>query len=357
MTHILSITGSDNSGYSGLQLDHRIISEMGAHALTSATSIVLQDETHIIESYDLPTSIIASQVANMVSTFFPKAVKVGLLHNAESVMAVADEIVGCRHIVAAPGIMTSKGESMVDDVTVRAICQRLIPISSLLMLRCVEAERILGIDIKTDDDMLKAARLFVEMGTDYVMLRGAQIDNGRLTALLASSDSQQFFSSYNIEGWQQHGVGGALAAAIATRLGMGDTMDQAIAHAHEFIHSRIVYSVDSEGRACRSADLYNAFMHLLPSHYQHAHDVAYYADKLHISARYLSSITSATVGKSPKQVIYDYLMQEARQMLSNSHLSVKEIASRLGFSSVAGFCKFFRIQAQVSPSEYRKSEQ
>lgn len=353
MPQVLSITGSDNSGWSGLQLDLRIITEMGGHVLTSATCIVMQKSAEIKEIINFPEDVIRQQVEDMVSDFHPRAVKVGLLRTPEAVRVVAREIVGCHQIVVAPGIMASAGMQLIDDNTMAAICRHLIPMASLLILRQTEAEKILGCTIGTDSEMLAAAERLTDMGAKYVMLRGGKISENRLTALLYGKDCQQFFSSYNIEGWQQHGVGGALSAAITTRLAMGDEVPEAIRNAHEFVHSRVVYSVKSSRSRLRPADIYNEFMNLLSDNYREAHDVAFYADRLNISTRYLSQITNETVSKSPKQIIAEYLLREARQLLENTRLSVKEVSAALGFSSNALFCKFFKQLQGETAGDYR----
>lgn len=346
-TYILSITGSDNTGSSGLQLDVRIVSEMGCHALTAATCVVMHGVV------DVPAHIVRQQVGEVIRDRFPRAVKVGLLRTPAAVEAVAREIVGVRRIVVAPGIMASDGTRLVDDATLDVIRRRLFPMATLLVLRQVEAELILGRAIATDGDMLAAARTFEDMGARYVMIRGGRTMAGRVCALLFGQGTSQFFSSYNIEGWRQHGVGGAMATAIATRMGMGDDVAAAVRNAHEFVHSRIVYSVEAEGTGRRPADLYNAFMNVLSDNYRKAHDVAFYADRLNITPRYLSLIADKVVGKTPKQVIADSLLHEAMQMLDNSRLSVKEVSDTLGFSSMSVFCKFFRRQTGRTPSEYR----
>ena len=94
-------------------------------------------------------------------------------------------------------------------------------------------------------------------------------------------------------------------------------------------------------------------MSLVAEHYRQAHDVSFYADKLCITPRYLSQVTDNVVAKSPKQIIADYLMSEAKSYLETTRLTVQEIADKLGFSSQALFCKFFKNQENTSPSEYR----
>ncbi len=321
---------------------------MGCHALTVATCIVMRDVVNF------PAHIIRQQIVDVVAKCHPRAVKVGLVRTPEAVGVVSNGIVGMRRIVVAPGIMASNNVQLVDDDTIDAIRRCLIPVASLLVLRQVEAEKILGVNIATDSDMVAAAQSFIDMGAEYVMIRGGRITEGRVTALLLGNDVKQFFSSYNIEGWKRHGVGGALSTAVATRLGMGDNVPDAVRNAHEFVHSRIVYSVSGSGKRMRPADIYNAFMNLLSNNYQRAHDVAFYADRLCITTRYLSQITNESVSKSPKQIIAEYLLNESRQVLENSRLSVKEVSDNLGFRAVSVFCKLFKQQTGFTPSEYRR---
>lgn len=361
MIPILTISGSDNTGFTGLQQDLRIITEMGGHAMTSATCQVTQYENAIKKIEFYREERVREQVASVVADYHPKAVKVGLVGNPASVKAVAEEIVGCRRIVVAPGIVFSNGMRYVRSAAVEAIKCHLVPLASLLIMRCKDAEVMLNMKINTDDDMKNAANAFLDMGAEYVMLRGGNIANGRVTALLAGPLPEEkgegrewtFFSSYFVEGWQQHGVGGALSAAITTRLGMGDDVRTAVRNAHEYVHSRVVYAVRQEEQPLRPVDIYNAFMDLIADNYTEIHDVYSYAEKLNVSTRYLAMITTQTTSKSPKQVIADYLMEKARQMLKNSRLSVKEIAMALGFSTNPVFCKFFKQQEGKTPSEFR----
>ena len=343
---ILSINGSDSTGQSGIGADIQTIAALGGYAVTAVT---------YAGDYALPSDVVLKQVAESISALHPKAIKVGLVTDSETVRLLRGEVIACRRLVVAPGIFDSDGRQMVSDDVIEAIARYLIPEALLLMLRCKDAEKLLGISIKTDDDMLEAARLLHEMGAEWVLLRGARHIKGRLIALLYSQNKTQFFSSYNTEGWQRHGVAGALSAAITTRLGMGDDVPTAVRNAHDFIHSQVVYAKPDETGG-RAIDIYNRFVSLVTEHYRKAHDVAFYADRLCITTRYLSEVTNRVVGKSPKQIIADYIMSEAKTYLGTTRLTIQEIADRLGFSSQALFCKFFKSQEKSSPSDYRKQQ-
>ena len=341
---ILSINGSDSTGQAGIGADIQTIAALGGYAVSAVSCV---------GDYSLPSDTVLKQVGDIISTLHPKAIKVGLVTDSETVQRLRDEVIACRRLVVAPGIFDADCKPMVSDDVVEATKRHLVPEALLLMLRCRDADKMLGIAIRTDDDMLEAARLLHEMGAEWVLLRGARHIKGRLIALLYGQNKTRFFSSYNTEGWQKHGVAGALSAAITTRLGMGDDVPTAVRNAHDFIHSQVVYAKPDETGG-RSIDIYNRFVSLVAEHYRTAHDVAFYADRLCITTRYLSGVTDKVVGKSPKQIIADYIMSEAKTFLDTTCLTIQEIADRLGFSSQVLFCKFFKSQEKTSPSDYRK---
>lgn len=362
---ILTISGSDSTGLSGIQADIKTIAALGGQPLSTVTCVTSRDSRvlaagKIMQIYDLPADVVASQTAAIIEDIRPASVKVGLVRGAETVRAIRQEIVACRHLVLAPGIYATDGTMLVDHETIEALKCYLIPEAELLMLRCKDAELMLGMTIGNDDDMLEAARRFRQMGARWVMLRGGRHFEGHLIALAYGSDqeapeqcAQKFFTSVNTEGWSQRGVGGALSAAITTRLGMGDDVPSAITNAHEYIHSQVVYARKVEGP--RPVDIHNEFVSLVAQNYRSAHDVAFYADRLAISTRYLTRVTNQVADRTPKSVIDNYLMLRARILLSTTRMSLQEVADYLGFRTQALFTKFFQKHQGMSPGEFRFS--
>lgn len=361
---ILSITGSDSTGGAGVQADIRTVTALGGHALTAITSITVQDAGGIMRIHNLPADVVMAQVMSTMVDVRPKAIKIGMVRDATTIEYLSREIAGSSNIVLAPGMFSSNGVRLMSDEAVEAWKRYLIPMATLLQLRCSEAEVFLGMDIRTDEDMIEAARRFCDMGAKHVLLRGGHHTKGMVTALLYDNETlryenlndnlnARFFSSHNTEGWQKHGVGGALSTAIATCLAMDGNIDEAIKRAHAYMHSQVVYSVSSGMVNMRPADIYNQLMSLIADNYKTAHDVAFYADRLSITTRYLSQVTGKVVGKTPKQLISEYLIKEATILLRTTRLSIQEISDKLGFSSQVIMCKFFNQQVGCSPSEWR----
>lgn len=362
-TTILSITGSDNTGVSGIQADIKTIQVMQGYALTAVTAVTIQNAGGMLNIMDLPKDMVVGQVKAIVEEFHPKAIKIGLLRDVKTIKAVRNEVIGCKNLILVPGILNSQGQQLMKEATLEAWKQILIPEAFLIQLRCSEAELLLDMNISSDNDMVVAAKRLTDMGAKAVLLRGGHQVENRLTALLYHDGTTKFFSSENTEGWQKHGVGGTLSAAIATRLAFGDTLKEAISKAHDYMHAQVVYGVKTvkanrkeitERSLQRKADIYNEFTTLVAQHYREAHDVAFYADKLAITTRYLSRVTTDVVGYPPKQLIFNYIMQEACSLLKTSRLSLGEISTHLGFSNESRFVAFFKNQHGVSPGVWRK---
>lgn len=118
------------------------------------------------------------------------------------------------------------------------------------------------------------------------------------------------------------------------------------------------YSLDEnkELSVGRREEIYNEFMNLVYDHGLEHHDVAFYADRLCITTRYLASVTSAVARKSPKQAISEHLLQEIKIFLTFSELTLQQIADRLHFPDQSHLGRFFKQKTGMSPLAYRKKE-
>lgn len=84
-------------------------------------------------------------------------------------------------------------------------------------------------------------------------------------------------------------------------------------------------------------------------------DVSFYARMQHITPRYFSAIIKEKTGDSALQWIVRMVITEAKQLLEESDLSIKEIADQLNFPTQSFFGKYFKQYVGVSPKEYRNN--
>ena len=108
----------------------------------------------------------------------------------------------------------------------------------------------------------------------------------------------------------------------------------------------------AEGNS-RSEELYNQFLDTVEHYYDHYADVAFYAEQLNVSARYLGQVTRRITGRSPKAIIDERITTEIASLLSSTNHPLKDIALRLGFSSQAHLSRYFKKQRGLSPSEFK----
>ncbi|GAB3641374.1 helix-turn-helix domain-containing protein [Spirosoma arcticum] len=78
------------------------------------------------------------------------------------------------------------------------------------------------------------------------------------------------------------------------------------------------------------------------------------AEAQHLHPNYLSTVIKTKTGKSVSTWITEKTVIEAKSMLKNTALSVKEIAYRLGFIEATHFSNYFRKHTGVSPVLYRR---
>lgn len=79
------------------------------------------------------------------------------------------------------------------------------------------------------------------------------------------------------------------------------------------------------------------------------------AKELNVSPNYLSGLLKTLTGQSTQQHIHEKLIEKAKEKLSNTNLSVSEIAYTLGFEHSQSFSKLFKTKTSFSPLEYRRS--
>ena len=83
--------------------------------------------------------------------------------------------------------------------------------------------------------------------------------------------------------------------------------------------------------------------------------VQWLAERLHVSAHYLSDMLRSLTGQNAQQHIHQKLIEVAKEKLSTSDLSVSEIAYSLGFEFPQSFSRLFKTKTQLSPLEFRQS--
>lgn len=105
--------------------------------------------------------------------------------------------------------------------------------------------------------------------------------------------------------------------------------------------------------SARSKIIFEEFLSLVREHHNEERNVAFYADRLCFTPKYLSKLIKEVSGQSAPQWIDSFVILEAKNMLKYSDIPIKEIAERLRFSSTAAFHTFFKTKTGLTPASYR----
>lgn len=121
----------------------------------------------------------------------------------------------------------------------------------------------------------------------------------------------------------------------------------------QFVEQVYSAAIDGVGYNSSSQKASNQFSQLLHLHYQKEKEVNFYADQMNITPKYLSEILKKENGKSAKQLIDEFILFEAKSLLKQTDMSVKEILYWLGYEDPSYFTKLFKSKVGLTPAQYR----
>ena len=446
---ILTITGSDSTGGSGVQADIKSITSLGGYAASAITAVVVQDTGGIEHLYDIPAEILDAQLQRVAMDLRPDSVKIGLLRSVEQVETVAALLrkLPCRCVVMDFVIVSTSGARLMEPEVVRAAVRHLFPLCTLVMMRRGNALELLrlcralpgnpglapaegshsnnplaegshsknsladgahskhspaegahskhspaeGALCKNSLAEVATAIMRLEAGPQALFLKGEEVSSDAYTDLFLSREAfteaepssatlaegavaagnLKFFSRMGAIERALHGSAGAFTSALAFYLTKAPSAVVAVERSLAYVNQLILRSVDfklGKGGAlldhgnrpipgnisARKLEIYNTLMDTIATESSARNNVEYYSGRLSITPRYLSQITKAISGRTPKELIDDYLIKEVETQLLSGELSLKQIASKYGFSSQAQLSKFVQKMCSCSPSEYKQ---
>lgn len=117
-------------------------------------------------------------------------------------------------------------------------------------------------------------------------------------------------------------------------------------------YSKITSSAN-ETRKRRTEQIAKSFLYLVATHYKKERSVAFYASQIFITRKHLTKIITEVFQKTPKQIITETLILEAKVQLRNPQMSIAEVICKLNFSDASVFSKFFKTHTGLSPRDFK----
>jgi len=225
---VLVIAGSDSSGGAGIQADIKTITMLGGYAMTAITAITAQNTLGVTAVEALAPGLVAAQIDACLTDIGADAVKIGMLGSAALGHMVADrlETLTCP-IVFDPVMIATSGAVLADGETIAAF-ERLMALATLTTPNVPELAVLGG-----DAAMARRGIAYLAKGGDA---QGAVLED----RLVRPGAEPLTWHSSRIETRHTHGTGCTLASAIATALGAGLGLVEAVGQGRDFVRAALL---------------------------------------------------------------------------------------------------------------------
>jgi len=219
---ILTIAGSDSSGGAGIQADIKTICMLGGYAMTAITAVTAQDSTGVHAVEVMTPEMVRAQIEACIGDIGVDAVKIGMLGSAAIAHAVADRLEKLDvPVVFDPVMVATSGAALADNETVTAF-DRLIALSTVTTPNLPELAALGGLDS-------------LRSRSKNLLVKGGHAVGERIEDILYTPHGEYSFWSARIDTRHTHGTGCTLASGIATGLGAGIQLDNAVDRAIRFV--------------------------------------------------------------------------------------------------------------------------
>lgn len=238
---ILSIAGSDSSGGAGIQADIKTITMLGGYAMTAVTAITAQNTVGVQGIAGVAPEMVAQQIASCIGDIGVDAVKIGMLHDAEVILAVAAALEGVAvPVVLDPVMIATSGAALIAPDAVAALRETLFVRAALLTPNLPELAALAGRSFSGTEATTAAAEALAEASGAAVLAKGGHGEGATITdVLVVPGEPPRFYEHARIETVHTHGTGCTLSSAIATLLGRGLPLAEAVGAAREFVFAAI----------------------------------------------------------------------------------------------------------------------
>lgn len=247
---VLSIAGSDSGGGAGIQADIKAISACGSYAATAITAVTVQNTLGVEAVHPIPIEILEGQIASVLSDIGADAVKIGMLHSSEVVMAVKKQLEHFvqKNIVLDPVMVSTSGHRLIEESAVKTLSEELVPIARVITPNIPEAEILAGEKIASGDDLPRIARKLSLGGKVSVLMKAGHLDGDELVDYFYNAEDDHLIElrSNRVRTANTHGTGCTLSSAFAAYLAQGCSLDDAARKAKDYIAKAIVSGASYE---------------------------------------------------------------------------------------------------------------
>lgn len=195
-----------------------------------------QNTTGVISIQNASESFLADELDAVFMDIYPEAVKIGMVSESGLICVIAKKLeeYKAKNIVVDPVMVATSGAKLISDNAIATLKEELFPLATVLTPNIPETEVLAEMVVKSEEDMIDAAKKISEKYGCAVLCKGGHQLNDA-NDLLYMNDSYHWFYGKRIDNPNTHGTGCTLSSAIASNLAKGYTLHQAVSKAKEYI--------------------------------------------------------------------------------------------------------------------------
>ncbi len=238
----LSIAGSDNSGGAGIQADLKVFSAFNVYGMSVITSLTAQNSLGVKDIYNIPADFIYRQLEAIFEDIPVHATKTGMLFHRETVEVVSESVkkFNIKNLVVDTVFKSKNNKNLLSEDAVEIFIKKLLPLATVIMPNIPEAEIIADMEIKTVDDMKKAAVKIQSINKKIVVLKGGHLpQDNRVVDVIYNGKEIIFLEFPLVKTKNTHGTGCTYSAAVAANLSKGYDIIKSIRIAKSYLHGAI----------------------------------------------------------------------------------------------------------------------
>jgi len=246
MNTALTIAGSDSSGGAGIQADIKTMTANGVYAMSAITALTAQNTTGVTGIMEVSPEFLSEQLDCIFTDIYPDAIKTGMVSSSSLIKVIAAKLkeYDAKKIVVDPVMVATSGAKLISDEAIDTLKKELLPLSTVITPNIPETEVLSGMEVKTEEDMVKAAKFICESYGCAVLCKGGHSLNDANDLLVEPGGNMHWFNGKRIDNPNTHGTGCTLSSAIASNLAKGYTLAQSVEYAKNYISGALMANLD-----------------------------------------------------------------------------------------------------------------
>jgi hydroxymethylpyrimidine/phosphomethylpyrimidine kinase len=226
------------------------MSACGCYGMSAITAVVDENTVGVTGVHPVPVSFVQGQIRSVLNDIGADAVKIGMLHSSELILAVKETITSysIRNLVLDPVMVATSGDKLLQDEAIDSLKNELIPLMRVITPNIPEAEILLGEKISRQEDLSRIIKRLSCNNKVSVLLKAGHLTEEELIDVFYNAESDEIIElhSKRVSTKNTHGTGCTFSSAVASFLAHDLPLNDAVRQAKNYINHAIVHGSNYE---------------------------------------------------------------------------------------------------------------